>query len=276
VNESCHTYEWVVPHMWMSHVAHVNESCRTCEWVVSHIWVSRVTHVNESCLTCQWVVCHMSMSCVTPMSESCHTYEKSHVTNRPTGWRRPIGCLKLQVIFRKRATNYRPLLRKMTYKDKASCESSPPCTPCQTCEWIMSLVRLSCVTLVGESHHTCEKIMSHIWMRHVTNMHFSCRRFDICDMFEMCGVCGIYDSWLRDGACVTCVIYVATLAYMTHSCVTNVTCSKCVAYVARVASWLMAVWHVWHVWHVWYMWQRWHIWHITSWHMWHVRNVWRM
>jgi len=45
-----------------------------------------------------------------------------------TGWRRPIGCLKLQVIFRKRATNYRALLRNMTYKDKASYDSTPPCT----------------------------------------------------------------------------------------------------------------------------------------------------
>ena len=45
-----------------------------------------------------------------------------------TGWRRPIGCLKLQVIFRKRATNYRALLRKMTCKDKASYDSTPPCT----------------------------------------------------------------------------------------------------------------------------------------------------
>ena len=34
-----------------------------------------------------------------------------------TGWRRISGCLKLPVIFRKRATNYRALLRKMTYKD---------------------------------------------------------------------------------------------------------------------------------------------------------------
>ena len=42
-----------------------------------------------------------------------------------TGWRSPIGCLKLQVIFRKRATNYRVLLQKTTYKDKASYESSP-------------------------------------------------------------------------------------------------------------------------------------------------------
>ena len=29
-----------------------------------------------------------------------------------TGWRRPMGCLKLQVIFCKRATNYRALLQK--------------------------------------------------------------------------------------------------------------------------------------------------------------------
>ena len=43
-----------------------------------------------------------------------------------TGWRRPIGCLKLQVIFRKRATKFRALLRKMTHKDEAS-YGSPPC-----------------------------------------------------------------------------------------------------------------------------------------------------
>jgi len=42
-------------------------------------------------------------------------------------WPRPIGCLKLQVIIRKRATIYRALLWKMTYEDKASYGSSPPC-----------------------------------------------------------------------------------------------------------------------------------------------------
>ena len=45
-----------------------------------------------------------------------------------TGWRRLIGSPKLQVIFHKRATKYRSLLRKMTYKDKGSYESLPPCT----------------------------------------------------------------------------------------------------------------------------------------------------
>jgi len=43
-----------------------------------------------------------------------------------TGWRRCIGCLKLQVSFRKRATNYRALLRKLACKDKASYTYSPP------------------------------------------------------------------------------------------------------------------------------------------------------
>jgi len=37
----------------------------------------------------------------------------------------------LQVIFRKRATNSRALLRKMMYKDKASYGSSPTCTTVQ-------------------------------------------------------------------------------------------------------------------------------------------------
>jgi len=45
-----------------------------------------------------------------------------------TGWPRPIACLKLQVILRKRATNFRALLRKMTYEDKGSHDSTPPCT----------------------------------------------------------------------------------------------------------------------------------------------------
>jgi len=43
-----------------------------------------------------------------------------------TGWRKLIGSTKLHIIFHKRATKYRSLLRKMTYKDKGSYESSPP------------------------------------------------------------------------------------------------------------------------------------------------------
>jgi len=39
-----------------------------------------------------------------------------------------IGSPKLQIIFHKRATKYRSLLRKMTYTDKGSYESSTPCS----------------------------------------------------------------------------------------------------------------------------------------------------
>jgi len=49
-------------------------------------------------------------------------------TYTTTGWRRLIGCLKYQVFLRKRATNSRALLLKMTYQDKASHDSTPLCT----------------------------------------------------------------------------------------------------------------------------------------------------
>ena len=59
-------------------------------------------------------------------------YEQTRFTSdaltTTTGWRRLIGSPKLLIIFHKRATKYRSLLRKMTYKDKASYESSPTCT----------------------------------------------------------------------------------------------------------------------------------------------------
>ena len=37
-----------------------------------------------------------------------------------------IACRKLKVSFTKRATNFRAMLRKMTYKDRASYDSTPP------------------------------------------------------------------------------------------------------------------------------------------------------
>jgi len=83
VNDSCHTYEWVMSHMWMSHVTHVNESCHTYEWVMSHIWISHVTHAIESWCTYEWVMSYIWNG---PTSIDLHIYAC-------TGWRRVIGCL---------------------------------------------------------------------------------------------------------------------------------------------------------------------------------------
>jgi len=44
-----------------------------------------------------------------------------------TGWPRLIGSPNLQIIFHKRTTKCRSLLRKITYEDKGSYESSAPC-----------------------------------------------------------------------------------------------------------------------------------------------------
>jgi len=46
--ESCHTYEWVMSHICMSHVTHIHDSRHTYEWV---------THTNESRHTYEWVIC---------------------------------------------------------------------------------------------------------------------------------------------------------------------------------------------------------------------------
>jgi len=93
----------------VSHWAHVNAMCMNL-WAIGHVWMSCVwKRVTWTCVT--WV-------CVTRMYLYCVIQ---------TGWRRPIGCVKLQVIFRKRATNHRALWWKMTYKDKASYGSLPPC-----------------------------------------------------------------------------------------------------------------------------------------------------
>jgi len=56
-----------------------------------------------------------------------------------TRWRGVIGCLKSQIIFRKRATYYRALLRKMTYKAKASYDSTPPYTGWRGVIWCLKL-----------------------------------------------------------------------------------------------------------------------------------------
>ena len=122
------------------------------------------------------------------VDQSCHTCVRHvtyvcHVWMRSTGWQRCIGCLNFQVSFRKSATSHRALLRKMTYTDKASCGSSPPCTncfadfislkeSCHTYEWIVSHINESCH--IWMSHVTYEWVMSHmnewfhIWISHVT------------------------------------------------------------------------------------------------------------
>ena len=86
-----------------------------CIYIHVYIYLSYVeTHVSHVSCIYIFVVCR----------DSCVTCLIPHIAS--TGWRRLIGSPKLQIIFHKRATKYRSLLQKMTYKDKASYESSSP------------------------------------------------------------------------------------------------------------------------------------------------------
>ena len=44
MNESWHTYKWVITHVWMSHVSHTNESHLSQD---SHIWITQITRANS-------------------------------------------------------------------------------------------------------------------------------------------------------------------------------------------------------------------------------------
>ena len=149
MDESCHTYVWVMSHMWMGPVTHMDESCHTpFVWLLMQC--SQTRGVNgESCHICGWVMSHMWMSQVTHMNESCHTYEgvmshiwMSHVTHMNESRQRRLV---------------------------------------EWCQMWMSHVthmNESCHTYEGvkESCHTYEWVMSHIWMSHVTHMNESCPR----------------------------------------------------------------------------------------------------
>jgi len=60
MNESWHTYEWVMVHIWTSHGTHMKESWHTYEWAMTHIWMSYGTHMNELWHTYKWVMVHKS------------------------------------------------------------------------------------------------------------------------------------------------------------------------------------------------------------------------
>ena len=81
VNELCHTYEWVVSHIWMSHVKHMNESCHIVTshsymWHDSFIYLTCLIRIHDMTHSYVW---HDSFECVTwlcdiYMSDVTHSY----------------------------------------------------------------------------------------------------------------------------------------------------------------------------------------------------------
>ena len=94
MNESCHTYEWVMSHIWMSHVTHMNESCHTYEWVMPYTWLCHETYMKGTCHTYEWVMSHIWMRHV---SRVCTRVRAFLSTTPPHMWKLTHSYLESEV-----------------------------------------------------------------------------------------------------------------------------------------------------------------------------------
>jgi len=79
------------------------------------------THCNKTnCNTLQQTATNCNTLQHTTAHDTLHRTASWDTQQPITGWRRPIGCLELQVIFRKRATDYSALLQEMTYENNGT------------------------------------------------------------------------------------------------------------------------------------------------------------
>jgi len=92
-NELCHTYEWIMSHIWICHVTHMNESYHTYEQGLSHIWTNK-------CHTYEWVWPHIRMNHIAHMNKPWHTckWVTSHTWMRVT-WHRRMSLIKSSDIY---------------------------------------------------------------------------------------------------------------------------------------------------------------------------------
>jgi len=97
--------------------------------------------------------------------------------------RRPTGCLKLQVIFRKRATSYRALLRKMTCTGKASYGSSLPCSVFPLWTWHKRVN--VCMNVYYERMYECIHML-HLHVLLYSHMNVCMSKFACCTYLYEC------------------------------------------------------------------------------------------
>ena len=177
-----HTYEWVMSHIWMSHVTH--------EWVMSHMKKSRHTYDGFLALYAYTHECHTHESVLqkSPIKETIYKYTwgwnlathfrriyiwKYHVMSSPCiramGLHSIFGCHTHEWVMSRNWMSHITHAWVITHMNES----------CHTWmshvihEWVVSHMNESCHTWM--SHVTHEWVMSHMneschtWMSHITH-----------------------------------------------------------------------------------------------------------
>ena len=119
---TCNFFAYVHQHMqYLSHVC-------VCQFFGVYIDLGVCICMRYACIGWRRSVGHQTCHELIPhMSRNHLIVTNPYMRYACTGWRRCVGCLKGLVSFRKRATNFKALVLKMTYKDKAPYDATPPC-----------------------------------------------------------------------------------------------------------------------------------------------------
>jgi len=186
INESWHTHEccnsniWMIPGTHMNVISYhftwnraVDTSCHTYQWVMAHTWMWRITCVDESWHTYECGVSHIKAFFASPSTSNkirfSHFFQKSiNIFYIRILHLRGIYKWTSQVIFRKRAINYKALLRKWHIKIRHPMIRRHPVSRSS----VHSLISKSHVTHMNESWH--EHGVSNVWMSHGTHMSVAC------------------------------------------------------------------------------------------------------
>jgi len=172
-NESCHTYERILSHIWLSHTPpHINESCPTHERVMSHrfswnviltfltLRMRHVVNANESHSAYDRVMSHIYTSHVRHLKESCPTSGTDTASQPPRHyewvmshiWPSRVLSLAYDGVMSHTWTTHVPHTKNPVLLVNESCP--------------IDFVETSFCS-------TCERLMFHMWMSHFAHMHES-------------------------------------------------------------------------------------------------------
>jgi len=189
VNESCHTYECVMPHIWMRHATHMNASCHAYKCVMSHMWIGQwpflmllriwMCHLLLVFITCIYLAAHGNAAffCLN-LIRTKYEEVKSHICiSRVTHLIEPCRMHVWNNAWMSRGTrmNVWCYTHKWIASHSRTSETTLPIQSDQhmnhitlTNEWdhfrFSRITHMNHITLTNEWDHTSDAVGSHTWI----------------------------------------------------------------------------------------------------------------